>query len=613
MRATFFRVLLVLAGISLLALITWFLFFPKWVKVVSDDSPWQYAFVSDTLTSAFPDTLMDGDLNITFSEEDWKTGHLLLRNSFHVRDIAKVLKGILYLDSKYDARVLLNGKQLVYKDRYLIEPESENPNPGKVTYQASWRKRRIFLSHDELQEALKNGTNRIELLLSDKYGRGLATPGNIGLHLFVQGVSSGPFALPRSLITDHAFVESKLPIFRIDVPSGVIPDEPKTAADLLIIEGNTVNRITDSGRALPIRIERRGNSTQRMAKRSYTLSVAEPQDLLGLPASKKWVLYGPYIDRSLIRNALAYSLYRQMGQPAPAFRYLELVINNNYRGIYMLVEKVQLGMDRMVVPPLKQDSTGLHGAYLLEIDRNGIKSPYPLSNDSEFEHLYYSINQPKWARKNGYAKQLIMDQYREFERRLFERKDYLEVIDMDSFIDYLIITEFCKNVDGYRLSTFLLNPDIADSIPRFRIGPIWDFNLTFGLSYLKEGHSAEGLVCQYDRTIPFWWNTLFNEQRFRNRLITRYEQLRQGTLSEANVRQTMDSTLSLFSGSMDNNFRKWEIFGVHDFWPNYHHTGSHDEEITLMSDWISDRFKFLDDHFLTGGPSAENVTESSDR
>ena len=83
-------------------------------------------------------------------------------------------------------------------------------------------------------------------------------------------------------------------------------------------------------------------------KKSYSFNVYDNNykkiaiELLGLPASEKWVLYGPFADKSLIRNALTYSVFTQMGNYAPRTQYVDLVINNNYQGIYLLTEKIQI-------------------------------------------------------------------------------------------------------------------------------------------------------------------------------------------------------------------------------------------------------------------------------
>lgn len=599
--------------IAIIALCTivagiWFFFFPKWTQSISDRELWELGFLSDTLDTTFSTALWQTDGERKLKSEDWQSSQLVLRNKFQIRDTSKVLEAILRYHNKYNARVFLNGQQIASTDRFLIDQESAQTFPDKVVYQPGWDRRQVFISQKKLSRVLRNGENVIDVMLNDEHGTGSVKLYDIGLQIKVKGPETENITFPLQQFREYVFTQSELPIFRIDAGGLVIPDDPKIPAVLSIIDGEDVNKLSDTGQKYEARLERRGQTSQGMAKRSYTLALTEKKVLLGLPASDRWVLYGPYMDRTMVRNALAYTLYAQMGRSAPKFRYIELILNNNYCGMYLLVEKVQIGPSMLDIHELQREegSDEFTGGYLLEIDRNGVQSPYSFSKGVLADHHYYSVHSPKWAAQDEQALGPIKAQYQELERRLIAKDRHLEAIDMGSFIDYMIITEFCKNVDGYRLSTFLYNPDISRPIPKFYIGPIWDFNFTFGLTEFRNGHNPNGLVYQYDTTTPFWWSTLMRDPEFHAQLVERYKTLREGCLSDKNVAATIDSLVNMFEGSLDGNFKKWDVIGMQDFWPNEYTGETYKEEIEHLKEWSNWRANFLDYKFK----NFESTTDS---
>ncbi len=107
--------------------------------------------------------------------------------------------------------------------------------------------------------------------------------------------------------------------------------------------------------------------------------------LMGLPAESDWILHGPYSDKALIRNYLAYTLARDMGHYASRTRFCELFLNDQYRGVYVLIERIKRDSARVdIAKLLPTDVTGdqLTGGYIVKIDRSagdytdGWFSPY---------------------------------------------------------------------------------------------------------------------------------------------------------------------------------------------------------------------------------------------
>ena len=114
---------------------------------------------------------------------------------------------------------------------------------------------------------------------------------------------------------------------------------------------------------------------------------------------------------------------------------------------------------------------------------------------------------------------------------------YKPFIDMNSFVDYFILVELSKNVDGYRLSTFL-HKDRDSKDPRIHMGPVWDYDLAFGNADYYEAFSMYG----WNYTIsadgwgtPFWWNKFMSDPYFVNLLYCRWHEFRQGFLSDESI------------------------------------------------------------------------------
>ncbi|MBK9013269.1 MAG: CotH kinase family protein [Saprospiraceae bacterium] len=177
------------------------------------------------------------------------------------------------------------------------------------------------------------------------------------------------------------FTNSKLPIFVVNTSGGAqIVDEPKTIAHLGVIwngDGAT-NYLTDPFNEYDgqIGIEIRGSSSQSFPKKNYAMetqnadSTSNNVSVLGFPKENDWVLHGPYSDKTLMRNALAFTLGSWIMPYAPRVRYCELVINGDYRGVYVFTEKI------------KQDDNRVNISKLAQMKTQGTTSPAVISSNS---------------------------------------------------------------------------------------------------------------------------------------------------------------------------------------------------------------------------------------
>ena len=393
-----------------------------------------------------------------------------------------------------------------------------------------------------------------------------------------------------------------------------IIDEPKINADLKVIEENTeIN--------YKIGIETRGSSSQMFPKKSYGFETRSSDwsddidvELGGFPEEEDWILYGPYSDKSLIRNKLTFDLSNSIGYYASRTKFYNLFINNESKGLYVLMEKIKRDKNRVDISKLGDDT--VNGGYIIKIDkptgdgescstcydssfsfRSSYNTKGEISNESEIYFIYHYPKPDEISEgQKDYIKSVIYD----FETALIsaDSQNLIDIIDIDSFVDFFIINELSKNPDGYRLSTFL-NKDFEGKL---KMGPIWDFNLAFANVDYCDGSNPEGWIYNFNNIcpgdvwqVPFWWTNLMQNEVFKSALKIRWEALRSSKLSNSEIFGKINSYKDYLESNkvINQNFYIWPVLGQY-VWPNYFVGSSHQEEIDFMKNWITDRLSWMD-------------------
>ncbi|HMG93508.1 MAG TPA: CotH kinase family protein, partial [Chryseolinea sp.] len=323
-----------------------------------------------------------------------------------------------------------------------------------------------------------------------------------------------------------------------------------------------------------------------------------------------------YNDKSLMRDALAYHMGRSLGRYAPRTRFCELVLDNVYMGVYVVIEKIKRDKNRVDINKVDPDEISggdVTGGYLFKIDKttggneDGWTSAYkpPYAENQEIQFLYeYPKSDEIVTEQKAYIKKYVSD----FESTLAGNNfadpvtGYAKYIDVASFVDYFIMQEITKNVDGYRLSTFMYKQRDADGGKLF-MGPVWDFNLGFGnADYCTDGN-PEGFVLDFNSVcsgdywlIPFWWRRLFQDETFSDRVAARWGELRSGTFKEENINGYIDSVASVLNvEAQERNFKAWNVLNKY-VWPNYYVGATFQSEVSWLKSWVSERLTWLDQH-----------------
>lgn len=407
---------------------------------------------------------------------------------------------------------------------------------------------------------------------------------------------------------------SSLPIIVIHTGGDSIVDEPRIPAHMGIIhnQSGNDNQVSDPFNAYDgqISIEIRGSSSQFFPKKGYGLETQLEDgsnnnvSLLGMPEENDWILHGPYSDKSLMRNRLAFELGSKLSMYTPRTRYCELIINGNYQGVYLLVEKIKRDKNRLDIPRLEPtdfESDKITGGYIVKLDKaTGSGGGQGWHSAGTFIQYEY----PDPDRISFAQKTYIKDYFDNFIDALFgyNFKDpelgYRAYIDLLSFADFILINELSKNVDGYRLSTFFHK----DRGEKLKAGPIWDFNLGFGNANYCAGDSPDGWALNFNThciedywTINEWWDRLLTDPFFGELLIHRWHALRQSFWHTDSIDALIDRQVALLDEANTRNFEQWSILQEW-VWPNVVVLGSHEAEVNYLRTWIHDRLDWIDDN-----------------
>ncbi len=430
---------------------------------------------------------------------------------------------------------------------------------------------------------------------------------------------------------------SNLPLIKINTNGSPITDTSKVTAWMQIVDNGLGirNYSTDSANGYNgyIGIDLRGKSSLGFAQKQYNVETRDSLgnnnnvSILGMPVENDWVLYGAYNDKTLMRNALTYSLGRDLGHYASRGKYCEVVINGEYKGVYTMFEKVKRDNNRVSIAGLTAiDTSGaeLTGGYICSIDwvdNDGWNSNYPADptnpvNGTVFYQYLYPKDDAILPQQKTYIQQYVDS----FETALLSTNfgdpltGWRRYADEQSFIDYFIMNEISKNVDGYRLSTFFHKEKITDG-GKIKMGPLWDYNLAWHNADYCGNQNFGGWAyeltnyCSWD--FPFWWRRLDEDSTFQNNVRCRWDYLRTNVLDTTYIFNYIDSVAFLLDESQQRQFFTYPVLGVY-LWPNPSPIATtYAGEILNLKNWIKLRVGFMDAS-LPGTCISTSINELAD-
>lgn len=403
--------------------------------------------------------------------------------------------------------------------------------------------------------------------------------------------------LPIIIINTHKNQNTGLPI--------EIQDEPKVLAYMKIIfrPDGSRNLVTDQNNPDylnydgQIGIEIRGSSSQNLPKKPYGLSTLKEDNvtnnnvsILGMPEEHDWILNSLAYDPSLIRNYLSYDLSRSMGNYAARGKYCEVVINGDYKGLYIFMEKLKIDRDRInIVKMTNTDNVipELTGGYVIKADKTTGGDPIAWTMASYNGSTNYLNDSPDPWEITSQQKTFIKNEFTRLQTAATAQNTSIHngfpsIIDIPSFVDFMLINELASNADAYQYSTYFHK----DRDGKLRAGPAWDFDLTYGNDLFLWGFDRSHTdVWQFitGNAGSKFWRDLFNNPTFNCYLARRWKTLNNtnGPLNYFTIAEKMDQLANQISEAMVRENQRWGTI------PN------HGSEIANMKEWLQARINWL--------------------
>jgi hypothetical protein len=396
---------------------------------------------------------------------------------------------------------------------------------------------------------------------------------------------------------------SNLPIVIITTDGNApIIDDPRVLANMKIIyrgpglrnsvsDQNTPAYLNYNGR---IDIELRGSSSQATDKKQYGFTTRMADNvtnnnisLLGMPSENDWILNGMVFDPARMRDYLCYNLSRQIGEYASRTAYCEVIINGDYRGLYLLEEKIKADKNRVNVIKI-----GTADIYQPEVTGGYISKADKTTGGDTYAHYIDGV---------GYMHDLPKpeDVTPEQDAYIWSRFDFLStvalnhnmslttgipsVIDIPSFLDHMIISELSSNADAYQYSTYFHK----DRNGKLRAGPIWDNDLTFGNDLFMWGYDrSKANVWQFsngDNEGSLFWRYMYNTPYFKCYLSKRWNELivSEQPLNLTSIDNFIDATAAYINEAINREYSRWAV------------SDNFNSQISGIKSWLTSRITWI--------------------
>ena len=399
---------------------------------------------------------------------------------------------------------------------------------------------------------------------------------------------------------------TKLPVVYMNTSGQQILKENVIWGNIALLDGNgeeqSVFSVPNSIYRATIKY-RGASSYSKFDKKQYRIKFyknkkdsAKKVSLAGMGANSEWVLNGPYLDKTLIRNKLVYDQARELNGWAPDTRFVELFVDGEYQGVYLAVEPVTNGESR-----LRLSEFGLlsgETAYIVNRDRidTGAEEIETWGKMESYTYNALYIRYPSENKITEKQKEYIKNDISEFEQVLYgenfsdKRIGYQAYIDMDNWVDYFIINESAMNYDAGNLSTYVYK-ELGGKLQL----AVWDFNNGFD-NYQWFRTETDVLYTVKNS----WFERLWQDKTFREQVCERYRQLLKTTLSDEYIYDKIASYQEELGDAVDRNFKVWGYSFEDNLLVGKNKTGtsrdigSYEEAMKQLTDTIRERLAYLD-------------------
>jgi hypothetical protein len=408
-------------------------------------------------------------------------------------------------------------------------------------------------------------------------------------------------ALPHTL-TD-------LPVLQISTKNGVPIQSKQIYVDATFSLTNPA--VSDQAVKLNGQIRGRGNSTWGQPKNPYHIKLtddanyANMADFLGMPADRHWNLLADYFDRSLLRNKLALSLgnssvFSDGLKWTPSGQHIEVYLNDDYVGVYLLAESIRIGPARLNIKEMSADPAvnDIDGGYIVEVDvRLDCYNIEPINlQQHTFQGVPVCQDTPDetaiTVSQLSFSKNLLNQTEQDISGR-----GSLEKINPASFADWYLLQELFRNNDAAFYSSDYMWKDTDAAVnPLDRVmnmGPIWDFDGSAGNVNINDNWNTDGCWVSKTQTwSPNWITRLFDNPEFLNLTLARWKQKRPAL--EKFINSSIDTYARRLDQPEQRNFARWPIFGVPLSINGFYMFSNYGDEVAFLKSFLNQRMAWLD-------------------
>ena len=609
-----------------------------WETAVFNNDTWSY-FVGTSEPDAnwrslsFDDSAwLKGTGGIGYGDNDDNTiispcPSVFIRHKFNVADTAFIARALLSMDYDDAFVAYLNDVEIGRSGITGVHPAyNQMGTDHEATMYSGGLPESFFIEKKDLKKCLVIGENVLAIQVHNSSTTSSDMSSNAFLSFGITNSSYSYRPVPAWFSAPTDFTSSNLPIVVITTNHGEeIVDEPKITADMKIIyhDNGVRNYVTDSGNVYTgkVGIEIRGVYSATLPQKPYGIETRDNAgnnlnvSLFGMPSENDWVLLANYNDKTFLRDLLGFDIFNKMGHYSTRMKFCEVVLNNEYQGIYRFGEKIKQDKGRVNIAKLKpEDNSGdnVTGGYIIKNDyytaTDSWKSNFSPLNKPGTE-VYFVYDDPKPEVLTVQQKTYIQGFINTLETVLYSPAfivsvfGYKSYIDINSFADYFILGEVTRNVDTYKKSRyFYKDKDSKNGL--LHSGPAWDFdwawrNLLENCVHFNQidgsGWAYRVNECEAWPVPPSWEVRMLEDNEFANLIHKRYFDLRKTILSQAFTDNIIDSVATLLNEAQSRHFQKWNTLGVNTGTPESGvQPATYSGVIAQFKDWIKTRLSWLD-------------------
>jgi CotH kinase protein/Secretion system C-terminal sorting domain len=589
----------------------------------------------------------DGDDNTVIST----TTSVYTRITFNITDTSKISHAILNIDYDDGFVAYLNNVEIARNGVNTVGPPPYN-TLASINHEAAMYGGGDPDYYQVLQSPLhaiiRPGLNVLSIQTHNVTANSSDLSSRTWLTFGIRdnSVLYGP--TPSWFVAPLIFTDSNMPIVVINTNNQPILQTGKIMADMGIIYNGVGNRNYMNGPYTnyngKIGIEVRGNYSASLPQLPYDFETRDVNgnginvSLLGMPAENDWCLVAMYNDKSFMRNSLSYYMFQEMGHWAARSQLCEVVLNGEYQGVYALCETIKRDVNRVdIAKLLVTDITwpNVSGGYILKTDYwdnvNSWQLSYsPIDHPGLDVHLVYVYPGPDTLvpQQKTYIQNYVYDYETALYGPNFEDTGvgYRRYISERSFIDYFIVNELSRNVDGFKKSSYYYKEKdpSATAYGKLKAGPVWDFDWAWkdiwdcSIFQATDGSGWAHHIndCSPDINGTGWYVRLLQDSTFDDELQCRWTELRGTILDTASLFQWMDSIANYANEAQARHYQYWGHMGQGTGTPEVTAPRqSYQEEVDSLKSWILRRINWLDDSIpgtlagcnITGIPSTANA------